>query len=200
MMSTRGTQFSTNFQIRSTSYVLIITIHVRLLIRSPSTTQMFQSPAVIAMSIGATRMYRSITDFGSSDMYGISPLLSHLHRGEWFILAHKTFLKVVSRQISLGSPLDPSRSTVWAWRCTRPRSSIRHHMQVNTVRTSVRTDIYRTNRVDLTSATMLRPAGKNEEHGINASQYQYRLLVAIYLLLTCSVSQRVAGGFQIYDG
>jgi len=29
---------------------------------------MFQSPAVIAMSIGATRMYRSITDFGSSDM------------------------------------------------------------------------------------------------------------------------------------
>jgi len=29
---------------------------------------MFQSPAVIAMTIGATRMYRSITDFGSSDI------------------------------------------------------------------------------------------------------------------------------------
>jgi hypothetical protein len=36
-----------------------------------SVTQMFQFPSLVAMSIAATRMYRSLSDFvfGSTDMY-----------------------------------------------------------------------------------------------------------------------------------
>ena len=37
-------------------------------------TQMFQTPAVIAMSIAATRMHRSLTDFSHS-VYDTFPLL-----------------------------------------------------------------------------------------------------------------------------
>jgi hypothetical protein len=47
---------------------------------------------------------------------------------------------------------------------------------------------------------MLRAVGRNEKYDMNASQYQYRLSVAIYVLFTCCVSQRVAGGFQISEG
>ena len=42
-------------------------------------TQMFQSPAVIAMSITATRMHRSLTDFGHSG-YDTSLLLRSASR------------------------------------------------------------------------------------------------------------------------
>lgn len=39
------------------------------------TTQMFQVPSLIAMSIAATRMHRSLIDFGSSDKYHLLTLL-----------------------------------------------------------------------------------------------------------------------------
>ena len=51
----------------------------------PFTTQMFQGPSVITLSIAATRMYRSLTDYDPSTsttvMYNDSPLLP-------FSLAH----------------------------------------------------------------------------------------------------------------
>ncbi len=37
----------------------------------PSETQMFQMPWLVAMSIAATRMYRSLSDFLCSDVYDI---------------------------------------------------------------------------------------------------------------------------------
>ena len=38
-----------------------------------TTTQIFQFPWLITMSIAATQMYRSLDDFFSSDMYGFIP-------------------------------------------------------------------------------------------------------------------------------
>jgi hypothetical protein len=45
-----------------------------------SATQMFQFPSLVAMSIAATRMYRSLSDFvfGSTDMYYFLRLPSSL--------------------------------------------------------------------------------------------------------------------------
>ena len=43
----------------------------------PSATQMFQMPWLVTMSIAATRMYRSLSDFLSPDVYDI-PFLSSL--------------------------------------------------------------------------------------------------------------------------
>ena len=34
---------------------------------------MFLMPSLVIMSIAATRMYRSLTDFGSNNMYGVLP-------------------------------------------------------------------------------------------------------------------------------
>ena len=52
----------------------IFTILMRLAL------QMFLMPSVITMSIAATRMYRSLPDFGSSDMYDTAsfPFLQEL--------------------------------------------------------------------------------------------------------------------------
>ena len=45
-------------------------------------TQMFQTPAVIAMSIAATRIHRSLTDFGYSGyLYPTSPFCPHANFG-----------------------------------------------------------------------------------------------------------------------
>ena len=43
-------------------------------------TQMFQTPGLIAMTIAATRMYRSLTDFNNPEYYVSGPVLSHANR------------------------------------------------------------------------------------------------------------------------
>jgi len=42
-------------------------------------TQMFNMPSMIIMSIAATRMYRSLVDFHSNDVYVILPVILHIH-------------------------------------------------------------------------------------------------------------------------
>lgn len=69
------TQFSRNVRSTQPRTLLVVIMYVRL--SCLSATQMFQLPSLITMAIAATRMYRSLTDFGSgsADMYGIPSFL-----------------------------------------------------------------------------------------------------------------------------
>jgi hypothetical protein len=40
---------------------------------------MFNMPSMIIMSIAATRLYRSLVDFHSNDVYVILPIILHIH-------------------------------------------------------------------------------------------------------------------------
>jgi len=61
-MNSRSTQPRTS---------LLLQLLPRGRVLNPSQTQMFLLPSLLIMSIAATRMYRSLTDFGtgSADMY-----------------------------------------------------------------------------------------------------------------------------------
>ena len=81
---------------------------------------MFQLPSVVTMTIAATRMYRSLTDFASSatDMYQIptflsSPLLTccrRLYRASSNLLKGHT--KVSNMQWNVAMPVDRIEVTV----------------------------------------------------------------------------------------
>ena len=69
------TQFFRNVRSTQPRTLFVVIMYVRL--SYPSATQMFQLPTLITMAMAATRMYRSLTDFGtgSADMYDILSFL-----------------------------------------------------------------------------------------------------------------------------
>ena len=85
-------------------------------------TQMFQSPAVIAMSITATRMHRSLTDFGHSG-YHPHPLL---HFALTLTAVDDAGLRIAIQllgsrrriRIQVGNSQRQFRSTGGRWPCT----------------------------------------------------------------------------------
>jgi hypothetical protein len=76
-MKVTGAEHDSKCQILSTSCVLINISYGRLIVY-PSATQIFQFPSLVAMTIAATRMYRSLSDFvfGGTDMYYFFSFLS----------------------------------------------------------------------------------------------------------------------------
>lgn len=118
-------------QILSISYVLWEVCRYMCVSHHVPILQMFQTPALIVMSIGTTRIHRSLTDYTNSEYYP-----SCLVRSILMLTAADVAALRLSKTIQLGGDarrlqiLNRSSqreflSTEWKWSCTsHPRTSI----------------------------------------------------------------------------
>ena len=103
------------------------------------TIQMFQTPALIVMTVAATRMHLSLTDFANTGYDA-----SHFLRSALMLTAAD--IAVVMRsiparlgrgarriQIPNGSSQCPFRRPGWRWPCTSPPRTIRMQIWANVV-------------------------------------------------------------------